>query len=221
MLDTTLDTTAQRWSSGSDTDRLEREVQSIFQGALFCSRAALGIPHAKNLIGHVSILSRRVFMFSRIARAIEWLVGADVHRSERRIVGVFFVNLLLLLTAYYILKVVREPLILVTGGAVSRSYAPAAQAFLLIVLVPLYSLLANRYEPAKLVDWVNGFFIGSLGIFAALGAAGTNIGFAFYIWLGIFSTWLLAAEHREPSTFPPHFSRRKVQGQGGHRYIHR
>jgi AAA family ATP:ADP antiporter len=123
-----------------------------------------------------------------VGRRIERLVGADVRPAERRLVRLFFFNLFLLLTAYYILKVVREPLILMNDGAVGRSYARALQAFLLILLVPAYSLLANRLEPARLVSWINGFFIASLGAFVALGAAGLSIGFAFFVWLGIFST---------------------------------
>src|SRR5215216_4317331 len=60
-------------------------------------------------------------------RALERLMGADVQPGEWRLVLVFFANLFLLLTAYYILKVIREPLILLGGGAVSRSYARGAQ----------------------------------------------------------------------------------------------
>jgi AAA family ATP:ADP antiporter len=131
-------------------------------------------------------------MVERIAHNIERLVGADVHRAERPLVRLFFLNLFLLLTAYYILKVVREPLILLGDGAVSRSYARGLQAFLLIVLVPLYSRLANRVEPSQLVSWVNVFFIASLVFFIGLGTAGYRIGFAFFVWLGIFSTVAIA-----------------------------
>ena len=131
-------------------------------------------------------------MSERIGRGIERLVGADVHPAERHLVLLFFLNLLLLLTAYYILKVVREPLILLEGGAVLRSYARALQAVLLIVLVPAYSLLANRLEPARLVVWINVFFIVCLALLAALSAAGVHIGFVFFVWLGIFSTMMIA-----------------------------
>jgi AAA family ATP:ADP antiporter len=61
-----------------------------------------------------------------------------------------------------------------------------------MALIPAYSLLANRWEPARLVNWINGFFIVSLGVFVALGAAGIRIGFAFFVWLGIFSTMAIA-----------------------------
>jgi AAA family ATP:ADP antiporter len=131
-------------------------------------------------------------MRRRFGRAVQKLVGAEIRLGEGHLVFVFFVNLLLLLTAYYILKVVREPLILLHGGAVSRSYARGLQAVLLIAMVPAYGLLANRVEPARLVNWVNGFFIASLGFFVALGVSGVPLGFAFFVWLGIFSTMAIA-----------------------------
>jgi AAA family ATP:ADP antiporter len=139
-------------------------------------------------------------MMSRLSRAVQRLVGANVHDGEWQLVLVFFVNLFLLLTAYYILKVIREPLILLGGGAVSRSYARGLQAGLLALVIPAYSVLANRIEPARLVKWVVGFFVVTLVVFVALGRAGAPVGFAFFIWLGIFSTlsiaqfWSLASD---------------------------
>lgn len=57
------------------------------------------------------------------ARALERLAGAAVGAGEWRAVTRFVAALFLLLTAYYILKVVREPLILATGGAVPQPCA--------------------------------------------------------------------------------------------------
>jgi ATP:ADP antiporter, AAA family len=79
-------------------------------------------------------------MRRRFGHAVQKLVGAEIRPGEGHLVFVFFINLLLLLTAYYILKVVREPLILLHGGAVSRSYARGLQALLLIAMVPAYGL---------------------------------------------------------------------------------
>ncbi len=131
-------------------------------------------------------------MLKRFARGVEHLVGSDVHPGEWRLVMAFFVNLFLLLTAYYILKVVREPLILLSGGAVSRSYARGLQAGVLALVIPAYSLLANRMEPARLVKWVVGFFVITLVAFFVLGRTGLSMGFAFFVWLGIFSTLSIA-----------------------------
>jgi AAA family ATP:ADP antiporter len=128
----------------------------------------------------------------RLGRSIERLVGSDVHEGEWHLVLLFFANLFLLLTAYYILKVIREPLILMGGGAVSRSYARGMQAGLLFLVIPVYSALANRVEPARLVKWIFGVFVLCLAVFFALGNAGVSVGFGFFVWLGIFSTLSIA-----------------------------
>ncbi|HEY8927413.1 MAG TPA: Npt1/Npt2 family nucleotide transporter [Polyangia bacterium] len=128
----------------------------------------------------------------RVGRGIERLVGSDLHPGEWRLVILFFANLFLLLTAYYMLKVVREPLILLGGGAVSRSYARGVQAGLLFLVIPVYGWLANRTEPAHLVKWIFGFFVASLAVFFGLGQLGISIGFPFFVWLGIFSTLSIA-----------------------------
>jgi len=136
----------------------------------------------------------------RLSRMVQRIVGADVRRGEWRLVLLFFANLFFLLSAYYILKVIREPLILVTGGAVRRSYARGVQAGLLALVIPLYSVLANRFEPARLVNWIISSFVVCLTAFFLLGRWHVPVGFSFFVWLGIFSTlsvaqfWSLAAD---------------------------
>jgi AAA family ATP:ADP antiporter len=131
---------------------------------------------------------------------VERLVGAQVRPGEWHLVLLFFANLFLLLAAYYILKVIREPLILLEGGAVQRSYARGLQAGLLLLIVPAYGVLANRFEPAKLVKWIMAAFVACVGAFVVLGLAGFHVGFGFFVWLGIFSTvsiaqfWSLATD---------------------------
>jgi AAA family ATP:ADP antiporter len=131
-------------------------------------------------------------LLKRIGLGLQHLVGAEVHEGEWHLVFLFFVNLFLLLTAYYVLKVVREPLILLDGGAVSRSYARGAQAVMLAIAVPGYSVVANRVEPARLVKWVLAFFVVTLAAFFVAGRAGAHLGFAFFVWLGVFSTLSIA-----------------------------
>jgi len=123
---------------------------------------------------------------------VQRIVGADVRPGEWRLVSLFFANLFLLLSAYYILKVIREPLILLGGGAVRRAYARGAQAGILVVLIPIYSALANRFEPARLVERITALFVISLAVFFVAKRAGLPVGFAFFIWLGIFSTLSIA-----------------------------
>lgn len=131
-------------------------------------------------------------VWRKAGHALERLTGAEVREREWPLVLLFFSNLFILLAAYYILKVVREPLILLEGGAIERSYARASQAGLLLVLLPSYGYLADRLEPAKLVKWVMGSFVACVAAFVALGHAGVRVGFAFFVWLGLFSTLAIA-----------------------------
>ncbi|MCW8879741.1 MAG: ATP translocase, partial [Kangiellaceae bacterium] len=105
-------------------------------------------------------------------------------------------NACLLMSAYYLLKVIREPLILAYGGAEYKSYATAAQAGLLIFLVPLFSAMyykfAEHERKSTIINRILIFFIFNLALFAVFQYLGVNIGLAFYIWLGIFSIMVVA-----------------------------
>jgi len=70
---------------------------------------------------------------------------ADVRDGEGVQVLLLALNVFLILTAYYVMKPVREALILAQpGGAEIKSYAQALQAVLLLGIVPLYGALARR-----------------------------------------------------------------------------
>ena len=104
------------------------------------------------------------------------------------------VNVFLLLVCYSVIKTVREPLILLGGGAEVRSYAAAGQALLLMGFVPLYSWIASRVEPHQ-ADRVGVtlFFVACIELFAAAVAARVPyVGVAFFIWVGIFNISLVA-----------------------------
>src|SRR5439155_16943531 len=93
----------------------------------------------------------------------------------------------------YLLKTIREPLILAApGGAEMKSYSAAAIAGVLIVLVPLYSAVASRVSRVKLINGVTLFFIACLVGFFALNRMGVAIGVAFFIWVGIFNLVVIA-----------------------------
>ena len=106
----------------------------------------------------------------------------------------------MLLTAYYLLKTVREPLILLQGGAAVKLYARAGQGLLMVGVVYLYGELARRYGRMKLLGGVFLFFISNLVLFAVLAGTSVPIGLAFFLWVGVFSYtvvaqfWALAAD---------------------------
>ena len=117
----------------------------------------------------------------------------EVRAGEGRTALLMFLNIHFLLIAYYILKTVRESLILTEGGAELKSYASAFQALVLIAYVPLYSWVASRFPQQKLIFSVVLFFTGCLQLFAvAQGLELPYVGFLFFVWLGIFSVSMIA-----------------------------
>ena len=117
----------------------------------------------------------------------------EVRGGEGVTALLLMLNIFLLLTAYYLLKTIREPLILAShGGAEVKSYSAAATAGLLILLVPLYSAVASRVSRVKLINGVTIFFIACLITFFVLSQAGVPVGVPFFIWVGIFSLMIIA-----------------------------
>jgi AAA family ATP:ADP antiporter len=122
-----------------------------------------------------------------------WLAGfAPVRRREVLTVVMLTVNVFVLLTCYYVLKVLREPLILLGGGAELKAYASAGQTVLLLGVVPAFGWLSSRVSRLRLLTTVQLIFIGCLLAFYALAHAQAPIGLAFYLWLGIFNVLVVA-----------------------------
>ena len=117
----------------------------------------------------------------------------EVRGGEGLTALLLMLNVFLLLAAYYLLKTIREPLILsIPGGAEVKSYAAAATAILLMIVVPVYSAIASRVSRVKLINGVTLFFIGCLVAFFALSRMNVPIGVPFFIWVGIFSLMVIA-----------------------------
>src|SRR5258705_5383318 len=117
----------------------------------------------------------------------------EVRSGEGATALLMLANIFLLLVCYAVIKPVREPLILLGGGAEVRSYAAAGQALLLMATVPLYSWFAARVDRAKLLVGVTLFFVVTIELFAAAVAAHVPyVGVAFFVWVGIFNVSLVA-----------------------------
>ncbi len=116
-----------------------------------------------------------------------------VRAGEAGTVLLMALNVFLILLSYYIIKPVREALILSTPrGAELKSYASAGQTLLLLlVAVPLYARLASSVSRRRLLNTVNLFFVANLVLFflavAAVGKGNTALGVGFFLWVGIFN----------------------------------
>lgn len=116
----------------------------------------------------------------------------EVEPGEGTNAILLFFNLFLLLTAYYIMKPVREALILAEGGAELKSYSSAGQVLLLLGVVPLYSYLSTKFARKKLINVVTLFFTFCLGLFFVLAHLHVPLGIIFFLWVGIFSLMVIA-----------------------------
>ncbi|HOX26018.1 MAG TPA: Npt1/Npt2 family nucleotide transporter [Candidatus Krumholzibacteria bacterium] len=118
---------------------------------------------------------------------------ARVEPGEGGTVLLLMAALFLLLTSYYLLKTVREPLVLVSGGAEVKSYASAVQTLLLLLIVPTYSALVNRVGRVRLINRIGLFFVGNIALFYALARLDVPyLGVPFFIWVGIFSLMVIS-----------------------------
>ena len=118
---------------------------------------------------------------------------SDVREGEGPRLLALTLNVFLILVAYYVMKPVREVLILAQpGGAELKSYAYAAQAVLLIVLVPLYGAVAARLPRRRLINVVTALFIACLPVFYMLAERGVVVGLVFFLWIGVFSLMVIA-----------------------------
>ncbi len=127
---------------------------------------------------------------SRLDRVL--CIFAEIHTGEGASAVILMGNVFFLLMAYYIIKPVREALILASGGAEVKSYAAAGQALLLLGLVPAYSRLASRLPRLRLITAVTLFFVACLVVFYLLARLGIPLGVPFFLWVGIFNMMIIA-----------------------------
>jgi AAA family ATP:ADP antiporter len=120
-------------------------------------------------------------------------IFSDVRTGEGPTTLLFLANVFLVLVGYYVIKTVREPLVLATGGAELKSYAAAVQAATLVFFVPAYSWLASRVSTKRLLVTMILFFLAGLEVFfVGLQLRVPMLGFVFYVWVGIFSVSVIA-----------------------------
>lgn len=124
-----------------------------------------------------------------------------VRPGEGRSLILLFLLGFLFMYCQWILKPVRDALILSEADAELRAYGGAVQAVILMVVIPLYGVLYRRLSKIHLVQAVTAFFIATTLVFFGLYKAGVPIYFPFFVWAGIYGTmmiaqfWAMAADH--------------------------
>jgi AAA family ATP:ADP antiporter len=117
---------------------------------------------------------------------------ADVRAGEGIGTVLLALNIFLLLAGYSLMRPARDALILSEGGAVVASYSAAAQAVLLMVVVPFYGWLGTRVDRIRLIAITMTFFSATLVAFYLGGRAGLREGVAFYIWIGLINVFIVS-----------------------------
>lgn len=126
---------------------------------------------------------------------VEKILGlfTDLRAGEGITALMLTLNVFLILTAYYIIKPVREGLILSGSGPEVKSYLAAVLVFVLIGTVKLFAYLASRFPRKPLINIVTLFFVACLGVFYILGKIGVPyLDIIFFVWIGTFSVMIPA-----------------------------
>jgi AAA family ATP:ADP antiporter len=121
---------------------------------------------------------------------------ADIRPGEASKALLLAANIFLLLLAYYILKPLRESLILIDKNSpVVKSALGGAQAVLFVFVIKAFSRLASKVPRHTLITWTTSFFISNLVIFFFLHVGGMAVkpmGIIFFVWVGIFNYFVIA-----------------------------
>src|SRR5215510_381224 len=99
---------------------------------------------------------------------------ADVRGGEGVSALLMMLTAFLLLSAYYVIKPLREALILSGEGAEVKSYSSAVQALLLLMLVPAYGKLGSRGKRLRLITCGELFLVSPGDLFYLIGSVSTN-----------------------------------------------
>ena len=119
-------------------------------------------------------------------------VFTTVYDGEATTALLLGLNIFLILLAYYVLKPVREALILGEGSAELKSYLSAAQVALLAILVPWYGRLVAALSRIRLINVVTTLFAACPVVFFILAQFGVPLAVIFFIWIGVFSMMIVA-----------------------------
>src|SRR5690242_3075985 len=145
-------------------------------GSIFTARSRRGVGEGMATATLQTPMDRKAWL----DRALSVITEVRAHEGVTALL--LTANLFLLLTAYYIIKPVREALILAGGGAEFKSYTSGFQAVLLLVLVPAYGMVASRVSRIKLINGVFLFFASNLVIFYFLIRLHVPLYLSFFVW---------------------------------------
>jgi ATP:ADP antiporter, AAA family len=119
-------------------------------------------------------------------------VFAEVRAGEGAGALLLALNVFVLLFSYYLIKTVREALILAEVGAANKVYLAVVISAVLVVYAQAFGGLARRLTRMRLVAGVTLFFASTLLVFCLLGAARVPVAIPFFVWVGVFNVSIVA-----------------------------
>jgi len=118
----------------------------------------------------------------------------DVRREERKALLWSFAYFFLILSAYYVLRPLRDNAG-ITGGTRALPWLFTATFFVMLAAAPLYGWVVARFPRRKLIPLVYHFFAGNILIFWLLLTAGIGqqiVSQIFFVWLTVFSLFAVS-----------------------------
>jgi AAA family ATP:ADP antiporter len=120
----------------------------------------------------------------------------EVRPKERRALGWSLLYVFAVLSAYYVLRPIRDEMG-VQGGVENLPWLFTGTLLGMIALNPLFAALVKRLPRVRFISLSYRFFAANLLVFAALSALASPeqnlwVGRAFFIWLSIFNLFVVS-----------------------------
>ena len=120
----------------------------------------------------------------------------EVRPHERRALGWSLVYVFAILSAYYVLRPIRDEMG-VQGGVENLPWLFSGTLLGMIAVNPLFAALVKRLPRARFIAWSYRFFAANLVLFLVLfhladPAQNVWIGRAFFIWLSVFNLFVVS-----------------------------
>lgn len=136
-------------------------------------------------------------------RGLLWFVRnifTEIRPGEGRVAGLLLLSVFFILASLYMLKVAREAKVLGdrgfygVDGPLLKALARGFQAMIMaLVVIPIYGWVSARLPRRRLMIGMTIFYAINIEVFYLLSVGGLpNVGFYFYVWVGIFNVSMLA-----------------------------
>jgi AAA family ATP:ADP antiporter len=119
------------------------------------------------------------------------LIPFDVKPAERAALGWSLLYVFAVLSAYYVLRPVRDAMG-VQGGIENLPWLFTGTLLGMLALHPLFAALVKRLPRTKFIAWSYRFFALNLVVFALAPHDNVWVGRMFFVWLSVFNLFVVS-----------------------------